>query len=108
MEGESGEVFGFEPVLDTLHELLDADVGQGQAVVLSCGGVNALGANAVVAFDDQSHARGVGGDAGVVWRFGDVLTWEAEAAIEARHELEQLGDVLESVSYTHLTLPTSR
>ena len=32
---------------------------------------------------------------GVFWRVGDVLAGESETAIQARHELEQLGDVLE-------------
>ena len=92
---ESGEVFGFKPILDALHEFLNANVGQAQFVVGGCVGFRGFGANAVIAFDHEAHTSGVRWDARVFRGVGNVLPGETEATIQACHELEELGHVFQ-------------
>ena len=49
----------------------------------------------VVALDDKADPGRVRRDGRVFWGAGDVLGWEAQAAIQAGDELEELGDVLQ-------------
>ena len=91
VEEGSGDV-GLEPGLDVVHEgLAKVSFGLGRLRRVVCG----FGADAIVSFDHQPHAGGVGRNGGVFRSIGDVLAWETKAAIEACHKLEQLCHMLQ-------------
>lgn len=90
----SGEIFCFKPIFHALHEFLDAQVGQGHAVVGGCRFFLGFRAKAIVAFDDKADARGVRRNGRVFRRIGDVLAGEAETAIEAGDELKEVASLV--------------